>query len=85
LRFRGFNQAEKLGSVLAERLHIPIRADILRRIKATTPQVKMKHRRERLQNMEHVFSISSKQPSRYPAVLLFDDVFTTGATIQGGG
>ena len=42
----------------------------------------MKHRRERLQNMEHVFSISSKQPSRYPAVLLFDDVFTTGATMR---
>ncbi|OGG24123.1 hypothetical protein A3A79_02920 [Candidatus Gottesmanbacteria bacterium RIFCSPLOWO2_01_FULL_43_11b] len=77
-RQRGFNQAEVLGRLIAEKLHIPIRTDILRRIKRTTPQVEMKKRKERLKNMEKVFA-ATYSPER---VLLFDDVFTTGATIR---
>jgi len=38
-RFRGFNQAEKLGNVFAEQLHISIKTDILRRTRETKPQV----------------------------------------------
>ncbi|MEK7543603.1 MAG: ComF family protein [Patescibacteria group bacterium] len=81
-RDRGFNQAEVLGRLLADQLHIPMRVDILRRVKATTPQVEMKDRRERLRNMKDVFSYNHPtiKPSSY--VILFDDVFTTGATMR---
>jgi len=84
LRDRGFNQAEVLGRLLAKQLHIPICTDILRRTKKTVPQVEMKDRKERLHNMEHVFSVSPHIcVSQYPCILLFDDVFTTGATMRG--
>ena len=84
-RDRGFNQAEVLGWPLADRLLIPIRTDILRRVKATTPQVEMKDKKERLKNMKDVFSINKEAMKYCNNVLLFDDVFTTGATMQAAG
>lgn len=76
---RGFNQAEVLGRLVAEKLHIPITTDILKRVKKTVPQVAMKKKGARLKNMEGVFSVCSESPGR---VVLFDDVFTTGATMR---
>lgn len=77
-RARGFNQAEVLGTILAKRLNIPVRTDILRRVKETVPQVEMKKRDDRLKNMEYVFSCNHVSGN----VILFDDVFTTGATMR---
>ena len=78
LRERGFNQAEVLGKFLAGRLNLPMRTDILSRIKKTTPQVEMKDRDKRLKNMTDVFA-AGKVASN---IILFDDVFTTGATMR---
>lgn len=50
-RFRGFNQAEVLGKLLAKRLGTRMRNDILKRIKKTVPQVEMKDRKKRLENI----------------------------------
>jgi ComF family protein len=77
-RQRGFNQAEVLGTVLAKNLHIPMQPDILRRVKETVPQVEMKKRDDRLKNMERVFRCNNVSGN----VVLFDDVFTTGATMR---
>jgi len=83
LRYRGFNQAEILGKLVSVRLHIPMKTDILFRSRKTTPQVEMKDRKTRLKNMNNVFSkFLTIRLSCYPAVLLFDDVFTTGATMR---
>jgi ComF family protein len=73
-RERGFNQAVVLG----EKLNIPMRTDILRRIKATAPQAEIKERKKRLENMK--LSFESKHVSG--DFLLFDDVTTTGATLR---
>jgi len=77
-RQRGFNQAEALGTILAKQLNIPVRTDILRRVKETVPQVEMKKRDDRLKNMERVFRCNHVSGN----VVLFDDVFTTGATMR---
>ncbi|HLD24942.1 MAG TPA: ComF family protein [Patescibacteria group bacterium] len=76
---RGYNQAEIVGRLLSESLHIPLRTDILKRIKKTIPQVEIKKRDARLKNMEGVFATCRMSPKR---VILFDDVFTTGATMR---
>ena len=85
-KFRGFNQAEIFGKLLAKKLNIPVRADILKRVKKTIPQVEMKDRKKRLTNMEDVFSVDNlnltmKQWNSV-TIFLFDDVFTTGATLR---
>jgi len=83
-RERGFNQAEVLGRLLSERLHIPSRTDILCRKKKTIPQVEMKTRELRLTNMNNVFQINQKAMKQYNnlTIILIDDVFTTGATMR---
>ncbi|MFZ5845468.1 MAG: ComF family protein [Patescibacteria group bacterium] len=92
LRQRGFNQAEVLGKLLASRLGITMRTDILKRIRKTIPQVEMKDRDERLKNMVGVFSVKESfdkmvlkhqnVKGQFLSILLFDDVFTTGATMR---
>jgi ComF family protein len=84
LKFRGFNQAEKLGEQLSTTLHMQFRTDVLKRTRKTTPQVEMRHRIDRLQNMKHVFSCNNitMRQWNYQTIILFDDVWTTGATLR---
>lgn len=72
---RGFNQSE----LLARQLPIPV-ISLLRRYRATSPQVKLS-REQREKNVSNAFSLikNVRLPER---VLLIDDVFTTGATIS---
>lgn len=84
LHFRGFNQAEVLGRLLAKRLDILFKTNILKRVKKTTPQVEMKDRKKRLKNMEGVFVVNNLTMKQWSnvTIFLFDDVFTTGATLR---
>lgn len=84
LRFRGFNQAEVLGRLVAKRLNIPLKTNILKRVRKTKPQVEMKERDKRLKNMEGVFAVNQLTMKQWnnETILLFDDVYTTGATLR---
>ena len=81
-RHRGFNQTEVLGLLLANRFKVALKADVLLRKKKTTPQVEMRDRDERMKNMGGVFSYNNVTMKQCDNVLLFDDVFTTGATLR---
>lgn len=87
-RERGFNQAEVLGRFVSGRLsaqaglHISMRMGMLRRVKKTLPQVEMKKRVDRLRNMAAVFAINRTVSLQGASIILFDDVFTTGATMR---
>lgn len=81
LRLRGFNQAEIITRALSKRLDVPVRTDILKRIRKTVPQVDMKNRQDRLSNMKEVFGVN-KVPTQENPIILIDDVYTTGATMQ---
>jgi competence protein ComFC len=71
---RGFNQAHLLcESMPLER----VRKDLLRRSKATRPQVGLTHE-ERLNNLDGAFS--AKDCSGLASVLLIDDVLTSSGT-----
>lgn len=80
-RERGFNQAAALGHVVARRLHLPMRTDILYRTKHSPPQADIKNRSARLQNVTNVFSVRAPVLVRRKRVVVFDDVTTTGATL----
>jgi len=83
LRYRGFNQSEVLGKLLAVRLQIHVRTDILGRTAVTVPQVELPNKDMRLSNMNNVFGINKPAPAlKGSTILLFDDVFTTGATMR---
>ena len=80
MRERGYNQAEVLGRQVAKALQIPSYTDILYRIRATVPQVATKNRKERMRNMNGVFG--QKKSTKGAVIVLFDDVFTSGATMR---
>lgn len=80
LRWRGFNQAKALARELD--LKIPIVDDVLIRHQNTTPQVKMKNRKQRLENLNDAFSIKNPEVIKNKKVLLIDDVVTTGTTLS---
>lgn len=84
--WRGFNQAELLGKMISCKLGIKFVPDLLIRIKNTNTQTKLK-KEERLKNMKNAFLFNNKKYSNIfksfdPLILLFDDVWTTGATLK---
>jgi len=77
-RERGYNPAFLLGNELAVALDIPLET-ILQKVRSTVPQ-RLLAREKRLQNQKGVFQVVAKKP--ISKVLLVDDVFTTGATLE---
>lgn len=77
--WRGFNQSEVLGNLLAKKLGIPF-ISVLRRRKKTLAQVHLEEK-VRKENIKGAFVIKKgvKIPKK---ILLFDDVWTTGATMR---
>jgi ComF family protein len=80
--WRGFNQSELIGEKLAKQLGWKFVPDLLIRNKNTIPQVGLRGSVRR-SNLSGVFSVNPDCVlSTLYSVLLFDDVFTTGSTID---
>lgn len=79
LRERGFNQALLLAKALSRRTGIPHERRVLRKKKATHPQVHLS-RREREREIRGAFVVKDPLAVKGKRILLVDDVFTTGAT-----
>ena len=79
LRQRGFDQAALM--LRTTPWSVPVEYGILKRVRATVPQTAL-HRRERQKNVRRAFQVV--QPARVSGrrLLLVDDVFTTGATVN---
>lgn len=79
LRQRGYDQALELARPLAHALQIPLRPELLRRVRATAAQSEL-DKSARLRNLRNAFRAGS---GPLPAhVVLVDDVMTTGATLH---
>lgn len=78
---RGFNQSEKIATALSKFVNKPV-LDLLKRTRYTKPQAKF-NRQERLINLQDAFAFNYKKSDlSNKSVLLVDDVFTTGSTVQ---
>ncbi len=78
---RGFNQSLLLANALAELQPVPVRHDILRRVKPTPPLGGL-GAKARAKAMIGVFKVDARHRSllRDSHVTLIDDVYTSGAT-----
>jgi len=81
LRQRGFNQALLLSHAVSDAYGIRLSIDNLLRIRYTRPQVELSGQ-ERIANVEGAFSLHHPQDINGANILLVDDVFTTGSTIN---
>lgn len=85
---RGFNQAEQMACVLAGIIKLPVAA-LLERTRHTGKQ-SMKSRQERFANLQGAFGVIPGRAARIqghlgrrkPRILLLDDVYTTGSTLN---
>jgi ComF family protein len=80
-RERGFNQAELLARAVAARLGLPLDRRALERRKPRPPKLKLS-RHERWQAASGAYAAAAGRRFDNRRVLLIDDVFTTGATLD---
>jgi len=78
VRDRGFNHGQRLARELGVAIGRPV-VPALAKTRETRPQVELPER-ERLANLQGAFA--PHQPLPWTAMLLIDDVFTTGATLR---
>ena len=83
LRQRGFNQALLLARAFFPAERARIVSDLLLRQRWTTPQTGM-NGRERRRNLKGAFSVAPERATKIKgqSILLVDDVFTTGSTVN---
>lgn len=80
-RQRGFNQAEIIARELALLKRIPLEKKSLVKIRNVPPQTSLEQK-EREKNVRGAFRVVQPERIKEKTVLLVDDVYTTGSTIQ---
>lgn len=80
LRERGYNQAALLARELGKGVGLPVLEDAMVRVRDTSPQVDL-NAEERKENVREAFHCPTDRLASQ-SVLLVDDVYTTGATLE---
>ncbi len=81
LRWRGFNQSLLLARAIGARHTIRVEPFVLQRIRPTLPQTQLSQPRRRA-NVRGAFAVSDPEDLRDRHLLLVDDVYTSGATVE---
>ena len=79
LRMRGFNQAAFLAEKLSSYTGIPVRQDLVLKIRKTKSQKKL-NAVQRRKNLEEAFQVNEDVQGK--RILVVDDVYTTGSTVD---
>ena len=81
-KVRGFNQTEVIGEMIAKKMRWQYKNNVLVKNRLTIPQASLE-RKKRLRNQKGSFkTVGLKGIGKDKQVFLFDDVWTTGATIK---
>ena len=80
-REREFNQSLLLANQVSRQLTLPLSHSNLVRVRPTIPQTSLK-RNDRLKNLRRSFVVTNLEALMGKNILLVDDVFTTGTTVN---
>ena len=76
---RGFNQSQEIARVLASRLGLPLKSNLVKKTRITAPQFELSPK-QRLKNVKGAFKLQGKLAYKHLAIV--DDVITTGSTLN---
>jgi len=79
---RGFNQSELLAKSISNHFSLNYNFRILFRIKNNPPQAKINNLSDRKKNSKNIFQTSNSNLIKNKWIILIDDVYTSGATMQ---
>lgn len=80
-RIRGYNQTELLVKELAKYFNMPIDTKNLIKEK-NTPMQSSLGKNERIKNVQNVYKVLHPEKIKGKSVLILDDIYTTGATVN---
>ena len=78
---RGYNQSELMAREISRIIKIPIARNVLYKIKHTVPQSSL-NKKQREENAKGVYEIKNITQIYNKKILLIDDIFTTGNTVN---
>ena len=83
MKMKGFNHAQILTKILSSYLKIPFE-EVLTKKRKTKSQTTLSSKKEREENIKGVFEVKKEKENliKNKIILLVDDVFTTGATME---
>ena len=81
LRERGFNQSLLLAEEMGKKHKLPVNFSLLKRCNFTLTQTGL-NKAEREKNIKGAFTVTDKNKIAGKCIILVDDVFTTGSTIN---
>lgn len=79
---RGFNQSEEIARVVAKEFDLTYEGNVLSRIREHAAQADISDKALRKENVEGSFRVSSPEPVHKKIVIVVDDVYTSGATME---
>jgi len=81
LRWRGFNQSVILAREVGRSWQLPMDPFLLLRSRETPPQIQLPEKGRR-RNVRGAFALNPDKPVEAKTILLLDDVYTSGATVN---
>lgn len=78
---RGFNQSFEMAQIISKKLGIPVATKVLYKKAGVKTQSGLKYK-ERVQNVKNAFIVRNSHLLTDKIILLVDDVFTTGSTVN---
>jgi len=78
---RGYNQSYLIAKEISKHLEIQLINNCLYKTKNIIEQSKL-NKEDRIQNIEGVYSLKNERKLENKKILIFDDIFTTGSTVN---
>ena len=79
---RGFNQSKLIAEIISNQLKLPLITGVLVRVKDTKTQTDFKDWEQRTKNVSGAFQIAKPDLVKGKNLILVDDVYTSGSTIN---
>lgn len=81
MAWRGYNQVEEIANILARNTGMRFYPNLLKRTEYKIPQTQLR-RKERFENVKNAFKVDKKIDLSGKQVVIFDDLVTSGATLD---